>query len=184
MTLTTLAASARPTTVDLVPVPRGDYPALRSAFGRFPTGVAALCAEVNGERVGMVASSFTVGASFEPPMVMFAAQDSSTTWPRLRTASRIGVSVLGSTHDEACMRLSSRSRDRFEDLDVHDARSGALFVHDSALWLECVVRGETPAGDHHVVLLEVVALRHADLEPLIYHGAEFRTLSAKEQLNP
>ena len=34
---------------------------LRSAFGRFPSGVAALCALIDGAPQGIVASSFTVG---------------------------------------------------------------------------------------------------------------------------
>lgn len=152
---------------------------VKSAFGAFPSGVAALCAEIDGVKVGMVASSFSVGVSFDPPMVMFSVQNSSTTWPVLKKAGRIGISILASAHDAACYQLSSRKGDRFAGLDVHGLESGALFVHDSTVWLECVVRSEIPAGDHHVVVLEVTALRVvADQEPLVYHGTRFRQLRA------
>ena len=57
----------------------GDFSTLRDAFSRFPSGVAALSAVVDGVKTGMVASSFNVGISLEPPLVMFAAQNSSTT---------------------------------------------------------------------------------------------------------
>jgi flavin reductase (DIM6/NTAB) family NADH-FMN oxidoreductase RutF len=152
---------------------------VKSAFGAFPSGVAALCAEIDGVKVGMVASSFSVGVSFDPPMVMFSVQDSSTTWPVLKTADRIGISILGSAHDAACYQLSSRKGDRFAGLDVHQLDTGAIFVHDAAVWLECVIRSEIPAGDHHVVVLEVTSLRVAEgQEPLVYHGTRFRTLRA------
>jgi flavin reductase (DIM6/NTAB) family NADH-FMN oxidoreductase RutF len=151
--------------------------AVTSAFGAFPSGIAALAAEVDGVRVGMVSSSFSVGVSFDPPMVMFSVQNSSTTWPVLKQADSIGISILGSAHDEACYQLSSRKRDRFAGLDLHQPDSGAVFVNDAAVWLECVVRSEIPAGDHHVVVLEVTAVRvAADQDPLIYHGSRFRQL--------
>ncbi|ROQ39998.1 flavin reductase (DIM6/NTAB) family NADH-FMN oxidoreductase RutF [Frondihabitans sp. PhB188] len=165
---------------DLVEVGTPDAAAaVKLAFGSFPSGVAALAAEVDGVRVGMVSSSFSVGVSFDPPMVMFSVQNSSTTWPILKQAGRIGISILGSAHDEACYQLSSRSRDRFAGLDLHEPESGAIFVNDATVWLECVVRSEIPAGDHHVVVLEVTSLRVGDqTEPLVYHGTRFRRLIA------
>jgi flavin reductase (DIM6/NTAB) family NADH-FMN oxidoreductase RutF len=165
---------------ELLSVLHEDAPAsVKSAFGAFPSGVAALCAEVDGVKVGMVASSFSVGVSFAPPMVMFSVQNSSSTWPTLKTADRIGISILGDAHDAACYQLSSRRGDRFAGLDVHRTDAGALFVHDAAVWLECVIRSEIPAGDHHVVVLEVTSLRVVEgREPLVYHGTRFRRLHA------
>lgn len=157
-----------------------DDPALvRAAFGGFPSGVAALCAVVDGTPVGMVASSFSVGVSYDPPIVMFSAQNSSTTWPTLRQASRIGISVLGSDHADVCMQLASRSRDRFAGLDTLVTDDGALLVHGATMWLDTRILSETPAGDHQVVLLEVVSLSvEHDIEPLVYQARRFHGLRA------
>ncbi len=155
-----------------------DPAAVRAAFGRFPSGIAALCAVVSGSPAGIVASSFSVGVSFDPPLVLFSVQNSSTTWPVLRRAQRIGVSVLGRGHAAACRQLASRRGDRFAGLDTHVVDSGALFLGGSALWLECEVMSETPAGDHRIVLLEVTSLKvEPEMEPLVYHAAEFRELA-------
>ncbi|KAF0960256.1 hypothetical protein MLGJGCBP_06648 [Rhodococcus sp. T7] len=72
---------------------------LRSTLGSFPSGIAALCAAVDDESVGLVATSFSVGVSYDPPLVLFSIQNSSQTWPRLRTAQRLGISILGEGQD-------------------------------------------------------------------------------------
>lgn len=155
--------------------------ALRRAFGRFPSGIAALCAEIDGEPQGIVASSFTVGVSMEPPLVMFAVQNTSRTWPVLRSAQRIGVSVLGTGHDGVCRQIASRDGDRFAGLELHEAE-GALFLDEAALWLDCSIENEVPAGDHAVVLLRVHGYStHEDAhEPLVFHGSAFRNLAVPE----
>jgi len=155
--------------------------ALRRAFGRFPSGIAALCAEIDGAPQGIVASSFTVGVSMEPPLVMFAVQNTSRTWPVLRSAQRIGVSVLGTGHDGVCRQIASRDGDRFAGLELHETE-GALFLDEAALWLDCSIENEMPAGDHAVVLLRVHGYStHEDAhEPLVFHGSAFRNLAVPE----
>lgn len=162
-----------------VTLPKPDQEILRGAFARFPSGVAALTATVDGEQIGMVASSFSVGASFDPPMVMFAVKKSSNTWPILRRARRIGVSILGDAHDRICRQLASRSGDRFAGIDLRHGESGAILIVDAALWMECEIVSETPAGDHAIVVLEVKGVHfESHIEPLIFHGSTFRQLGA------
>ncbi|NKX54180.1 flavin reductase family protein [Arthrobacter mobilis] len=151
---------------------------LRQAFGRFPSGIAALCSLVDGAPQGIVASSFTVGVSMDPPLVMFAVQNTSRTWPLVRRSGRIGVSVLGTGHDGVCRQIASKTGDRFAGLRLHTTDGGAILLGEAALWLECSVEQEIPAGDHHVVLLRVHRLdRHQDAhEPLIFHASGFTRL--------
>jgi flavin reductase (DIM6/NTAB) family NADH-FMN oxidoreductase RutF len=120
-----------------------------------------------------------VGVSLEPPLVMFAVQNSSTTWPKLRQASRLGVSVLAEGQEAACLQLSSKTRDRFAGLSTSVSDSGAVLIDGAVLGFECEVVSETPAGDHAIVVLEVKAttINH-ESKPLIYHGAAFRQLAA------
>lgn len=152
---------------------------LRTAFARFPSGIAALTATVDGVPVGMVASSFSVGTSFEPPMVMFAVQSSSNTWPILSAAPLIGVSILGHSHRDIVNQLASCNLDRFAGLNLHHADSGAILIEDAALWMECSIVSQAPAGDHLIVVLEVTGVHfESTVEPLIYHGSTFRRLAA------
>ena len=71
---------------------------LRHVFGAFPSGVAAVAALVGGVPVGIAASSFT-SVSLDPPLVSLCVAHTSTTWPLLRGADRLGVSILGEAQD-------------------------------------------------------------------------------------
>jgi flavin reductase (DIM6/NTAB) family NADH-FMN oxidoreductase RutF len=155
---------------------------LRSAFSHFPSGVAALCGIANDQKEGLVASSFTVGVSLEPALVSFAVQNTSRTWPRLKRAERIGISILAEGHTDVCRQLASKDGDRFEGLGVRASDRGALFLDDAALWLETSVYAELPAGDHQMVLLEVHAVHDhsSEHEPLVFHRSAFRNLRTAE----
>ncbi|MPQ97085.1 oxidoreductase [Modestobacter sp. I12A-02628] len=153
-----------------------DQKVLREAYAAFPSGVVALCALVDGEPVGMAASSF-VAVSIEPPLVAFCVQHTSTTWPRLAGLARIGVSVLGESHDRAARTLAARTGNRFEGVTTEVTEAGSVFVGDSSAWLDCSVQDQVTAGDHDIVVLRVHAL-HAvpGVEPLVFHGSAFRKL--------
>ncbi|OUS92042.1 flavin reductase family protein [Rhodococcus sp. NCIMB 12038] len=151
---------------------------LRKAFGCFPSGVTAVCATVDGEPVGMAASSFT-SVSVTPPLVSVCVQDTSETWPRLRTRTRLGLSVLAEGHDETCLSLSNKTGDRFAKVEWDQSAQGSIFVHGASLWLDCSLHAELPAGDHAIVVLEVHGLRaDPDTPPLVFHGSRFRRLAA------
>ena len=76
-----------PTNQDLDPAQ------LKEAFGVFPSGVVAVAAEVGGALVGLAASSFT-SVSIDPPLVQFSVANTSKTWPVLRRAEHLGVTIL------------------------------------------------------------------------------------------
>lgn len=154
---------------------------LYDAFGRFPSGVALVAAEVDGITEGLVASSFTVGVSTDPPLVLVAVRNASSTWPRLRAAGHLGVSVLGEQHEAACLQIaSSPPGDRFAGLSLVRATYGAVFLTGAPLRMRCLIEAELPAGDHHVVLLRVLGLRlEDDGVPLVRHRSAFRRLATE-----
>jgi flavin reductase (DIM6/NTAB) family NADH-FMN oxidoreductase RutF len=152
---------------------------LRQAFAHYPSGVVALISETGEGLTGVVASSFTVGISADPPLVSVAIQRTSTSWPRLRDTAHIGVSVFSA--DQAAMARQMAGPDRaarFSGVDLVEDGSEARFIQGAAGWFDCVLFDEVPAGDHTVALLKVVGVQ-ADLResPLVFHGSSFRRMS-------
>ncbi|MBV9593882.1 MAG: flavin reductase family protein [Actinobacteria bacterium] len=151
---------------------------LRRVFGAFPSGVTAIAALIGGRPVGLAASSFT-SVSLDPPLVSVCVAHSSTTWPVLRPAPRVGVSVLSAGQEDACRRLSARDGDRFAALDWRSHDSGAVVLADAGAWLECSIEQQVRAGDHDIVILRVHDLDADEaISPLVFHGSQFRRLLA------
>ncbi|ATG54262.1 oxidoreductase [Brachybacterium ginsengisoli] len=158
--------------------------ALREAFSHFPQGLVLVAAEVDGVRHGLVASTFTVGVSLDPPLVSLAVQHSSRTWPLLQEHGHLGVTVLGSVQQPVTRQLASSDRARrFDGIDVTIDPHGALIVQDAPAWMTVRVHDQMRAGDHDLVLLEVLSIDSSpESEAMVFHRSRFRTL-AQEQLH-
>jgi flavin reductase (DIM6/NTAB) family NADH-FMN oxidoreductase RutF len=155
-----------------------DRAELRRVFGAFPSGVTAIAALIDGNPVGIAASSFT-SVSLDPPLVSVCVAHSSTTWPALRDATRFGVSVLGAHQQQACLQLSARDRNRFAALDWWATLDGAVLLEGASAWLECSTDAQHRAGDHDIVVLRVHHLDADDaIRPLVFHASQFRRLEA------
>lgn len=162
--------------IEIAPL-RDDPVVLREAYGCFPSGVIAMCAVVDGEPVGMAASSFT-SVSLVPPLVSVGVQITSETWPRLRPRPRLGLSVLAEGHDATCRALAGQHGQRFAGVDWEKTADGAVYVNGATVWIDCSVEREVPAGDHAIVLLRIYGvLARPGAAPLVFHGSRFRRLA-------
>ena len=150
---------------------------LRAVFGVFPSGVVAVAAEVDGTRVGLAASSFT-SVSLDPPLVSFSVATTSNTWPVLREAVHLGVSVLADHHDTVCRQLAGPTEQRFTGLPFRSTHDGAVLLDEAVARFDCTIHDEVTAGDHVIVILRLHAADHADVsEPLVFHRSGFGSIN-------
>lgn len=151
-----------------------DPAALRQTFASFPTGVVAVCtADDSGVPKGLIVSTFTP-VSLTPPLVSICIQKSSTTWPHIRSAKLLGVSVLAECHSEVCTQFSKKATERFTGFTWQEGEGGALFVPGSSAYFECSRYEEIEAGDHLIVLLDIRRMaRTPATNPLVIHDRIF-----------
>jgi flavin reductase (DIM6/NTAB) family NADH-FMN oxidoreductase RutF len=151
---------------------------LRGVFAQFPSGLAAICASVDGAPDGFVVASFQVGISLDPPLVSFAVMRESRTWTRLRGAPRLGVSVLAASQSAIVRQLASKTRDRFDGVAHEVLDGGAIVLDGSPVTFNTSLEHEYDAGDHAMILLRIHGLDiEDDVAPLIFHRSSFHALS-------
>jgi flavin reductase len=130
---------------------------LRELMRRFPSGVAVVTVDLEGERIGLTVSSL-VSLSLDPPLVGLAVSRQAALHELLRRAGTFGVSLLGEGHEELATRFSRGVPPiaLWTGVAVREGRRAPLL--DGALgWLECETRAEHAAGDHTLFVGEVVA---------------------------
>jgi flavin reductase (DIM6/NTAB) family NADH-FMN oxidoreductase RutF len=154
-----------------------DQASLRRAFGAFPSGVVAVAADVDRWPLALAASSFT-SVSLEPPLVSVSVALTSRTWPALRRASRLGVSVLAHDQVALCRQLAGPVDERFAGVELERRDSEALLVRDAVVGFVTSVHREVVAGDHTLVLLRLHGVEPLGaVSPLVFHRSRLGPLN-------
>lgn len=123
-------------------------------------------------------ANWVAQAAFEPPMVSITVEQDSKALPLIRQAGVFAVNVLASGQRELAGQLGRRSKtnpDKFKGVPTEPGVTGCPLLLDALGYLECRVTGELPAGDHVLMLGEVVeAGLRRDGEPLTMIETGFR----------
>ncbi|MDG5805897.1 flavin reductase family protein [Streptomyces ossamyceticus] len=150
---------------------------LRSVFRRHAAGVAVITAQGLTGPVGFTATSLT-SVSAEPPLLSFGIGTGASSWPAIAGAEYVGVHILGEHQQELAATFSRSGADRFGPPTEWRSGPEGVPVLDGVLaWLVCRVVARVPAGDHRIVLAEVVLGDPSGVgRPLLYHQGRFSGL--------
>ncbi|MFD5007518.1 flavin reductase family protein [Streptomyces mutabilis] len=150
---------------------------LRSVFRRHAAGVAVITARGDAGPVGFTATSLT-SVSTEPPLLSFGIGTGSSSWPTVCEAEYVGVHVLGEHQQDLATTFARSGADRFAAPTAWREGPEGVPVLDGVLaWLVCRVAARVPAGDHRVVLAEVLLGDPAGAgRPLLYHQGRYSGL--------
>lgn len=148
-------------------------------MGEFATGVTVVTAEVDGEPAGMTANSF-ISVSLEPLLVLVSLARGTRTLRAVRGSGRFAVSVL--RHDQHDIAVAfSRPGAPFPHAYVARDERGGLTVPGAMARFWCSVWQVVPAGDHELVLGEVMDFRREGGEPLVFFRGKFTTVVPPER---
>ncbi|MDN3262424.1 flavin reductase family protein [Streptomyces sp. CSDS2] len=150
---------------------------LRSAFRRHAAGVAVITARGASGPVGFTATSLT-SVSAAPPLVSFGIGTGASSWPAIAETDHVGVHILAEHQSDLAATFARSGADRFGAPTAwREGPEGVPLLDDVLAWLVCRIVGRVPAGDHRIVLAEVVlGDLSGDGRPLLYHQGRFNAL--------
>jgi len=142
--------------------------ATMAALGRVPSGLFVLTVSAGGAETGMLAS-WVQQCSFEPPRVSVAVAKERWVLPELTTGTAFAVNVLAEGEKKLVAHFGkgfARDAAAFTGLDVTRTADGAPVLTAAHAHLACRVAARFDAGDHVLVIGDVVAgAVHHDARP-------------------
>jgi flavin reductase (DIM6/NTAB) family NADH-FMN oxidoreductase RutF len=150
--------------------------ALRSALGRFATGVTlATCRDAGGAPVGLTVNSF--GAlSLAPPLVQWSLRFESPSLPAFEAAQHFAINVLAESQVELSRRFASPALNRFDQGRWHRGHTGCPVLAGALAVFECARRAAQRHGDHVLFIGEVLHHSAHAGPPLLFHTSRYRRL--------
>ncbi|MDF3299334.1 flavin reductase family protein [Streptomyces tropicalis] len=150
---------------------------LRSVFRRHAAGVAVVTAGGAAGPVGFTATSLS-SVSAEPPMLSFGIGTGGSSWPVVSRADHVGVHILGEHQQDLAALFARSGADRFGPGTAWREGPEGVPVLDGVLaWLVCRIVARVPAGEHRIVIAEVVLGDPTGAgRPLLYHQGRFNGL--------
>jgi flavin reductase (DIM6/NTAB) family NADH-FMN oxidoreductase RutF/DNA-binding IclR family transcriptional regulator len=141
----------------------------RQVLSQYPTGVCVVTSvDAQGGPLAMIVGSFT-SVSLRPPLVAFFPARDSNSWAKLRHSDSFCVNILSSRQEAVCRQLASKDANKFADTAHRLSRLGNPILDGVVAWIDCRRYSVTEAGDHDIVLGEVVELDVASEElPLLF----------------
>ncbi|NBU88547.1 MAG: flavin reductase [Betaproteobacteria bacterium] len=165
-----------PTALTAPPAPQQELKSLRSALGRFATGVTVVtCLDSAGERRGLTVNSFT-SVSLEPPLVLWSLRRVSPSLEAFERASHFAVNVLSQEQVEVSRHFASQDPDKFAVGHWSEGLGGAPVLSAAAAVFECESYQVMDAGDHRLLLGQVMNYRDQGVAALVFQGGRYRLL--------
>jgi flavin reductase (DIM6/NTAB) family NADH-FMN oxidoreductase RutF len=153
--------------------------------GRFRDVMSTVCSQVTvitaagpDRPHGTTVSAFT-SLSLDPPMVLVSLDKTSELLSFIRATGRFGVNVMGREQSALAMAFARKGDQKFHGVRWTSAW-GLPRLDGAPGWLACAVASLVFAGDHVIVLGDVLDADARLGEPLTYHSRAFGTHSPLE----
>ncbi len=129
---------------------------LRAVMRRWVTGISVITTyDAQRAPIGLVCNSFT-SVSLDPPLVSWAiARSSSSIEPWLACES-YSVHILAADQTDLVTQFSRRGSEKFTGVATVDSVVDTPVIEAVDVRLDCRVWGQYDAGDHVVLIGEVV----------------------------
>ena len=167
---------SRAPTLSLPDGPIADPETFRDACARFTSGVviATVCDQA-GSPHGLTISSFTP-VSLRPPLILICVDYASYDLEHFRSNSHFAINVLTALQRDLSVRFSGLREGRFDGLDWYSGSTGAPLLSGALAVLECRVKEIIEAGDHAILIGNVVRAQAHEGQPLVYFNRNYRSI--------
>lgn len=148
---------------------------LRTALGRFATGVTVITTRgPEGKLEGLTANSFSA-VSLDPPLVLWSLIRRSQALPGFQRSGCFAVNILAASQADLSHHFAKPGTDKYADLAWTPGLGGCPLLPDPLATFECATEMQVDGGDHVIFVGRVRRLTLRDGDPLIFNQGQYCT---------
>ena len=145
--------------------------AFRDTVGAFATGVTVVTTTHEAKPQGMTLNSFT-SVSLDPLLVLVSLAHGTRTLDGVKSSRKMAVNILHRRQQEQALAFAQRGAEFPAEHAVLDPH-GFYSVRHALAIMRCDIFDIVTAGDHDLVIGEVMHFESSPGEPLIFHRGAF-----------
>lgn len=154
-----------------------DQAHFRQLLGRFATGVTVITArDGDGRPHGMTANSLA-SVSLEPPLILLSIDHEASMHRLLITSPVFAVNILSSAQEAVSRRFAEERDERFDGVGYQESPRGLILLDGALAHLECERVATHEAGDHTILVGQVMAGAAFEGRPLCYFRGGYASLA-------
>jgi len=154
-----------------------DQQHFRQVMGHFTTGVTVVTSRGPDARPCGLTANSVASVSLKPLLVLVCLDRDASSHGCIIDGGAFAISVLSSEDEELAWHFSkSHWRDRFEGVETREEVTGCPILTRALAWMDCRTTEVHEAGDHSIVVGEVVACDARDGDPLLFFRGSFHRL--------
>ncbi|WP_284037628.1 flavin reductase family protein [Neobacillus sp. 114] len=148
----------------------------KEVMGNYPTGVTVVTTtDKDGNPVGLTVNSFA-SVSLDPLLVLWSIDHKVTTLDSFINGGKFAVHILAGNQQDLCKNFSSKNVDRFSTCQWQFSEQKLPIIEGTFAVLQCNTFKTVEAGDHTILIGEVIDIQIEKREPMLYHRRHYSSI--------
>lgn len=145
----------------------------KQVMGNYPTGVTVVTTVTKeGAPIGLTVNSFA-SVSLDPLLILWSIDKRVSTYEEFISTDKFAVHILAENQGDICSLFASKGIDRFANCKWNLSNNQLPIIEDVSSVLQCKTFKTVDAGDHTILIGEIIDIQSEMKEPLLYYKRRF-----------
>lgn len=141
----------------------------KEVMGNYPTGVTIVTTtDDHGTPLGLTVNSFA-SVSIDPLLILWSIDKKVSSYDVFINTGKFAVHILAGNQSDLCNLFAKKGADRFGNSDWELSTINLPIIKETAAVLQCNTFKTVDAGDHTILIGEVMEITNNNKKPLLYH---------------
>lgn len=150
----------------------------KQIMSQYPTGVTIVTTlDGEGKAAGLTVNSFA-SVSLDPLLVLWSIDKRVSSLAQFLNAEKFAIHTLASDQGDACWAFAGKDEDRFSKVNWRVSENGLPIIDGTLGTMECKMVQQIDAGDHYILLGQVIDLAVQEKDPLLFFNRNIGSIPA------